>query len=295
MRLTLVALIFVLGAVGLALLADTTQAGRWAVEQQREFQNVIAGALRALRSGAPEALATLLGASAAYGFVHAVGPGHGKYLVGGVGLGTSVPAVRLVVLALAASLAQALWAIALVYGGFFALEVSARQLTTLAEDWLAPASYLAISAIGVVLVVRGTRALSERFSPLPAGHAHHDCGCGHAHGPSVEEAHRATGLREAAALVLGIAVRPCTGAVFLLVIAWQMEIRVAGAAAVVAMGLGTALLTSLVAASSVAARRIAIASSGTSGSIALAASSLQLLAGALIVWFGIVLLSASMA
>ncbi|SDY79732.1 nickel/cobalt transporter [Citreimonas salinaria] len=296
MRLVLIALTVALGAAGLSLAVDTSEVGQWAVEQQRAFQNVIAGALRALRTGAPEALATLLGASAAYGFVHAVGPGHGKYLVGGVGLGTAVPALRLVVLALAASLAQALWAIVLVYGGFFALEVSARQLTALAEDWLAPASYLAISAIGAVLALRGARALARGFSPArtaAAGHAHHDCG--HAHGPSVDEARQATGLREAAALVLGIAVRPCTGAIFLLVIAWQMEIRVAGAAAVVTMGLGTAMLTSLVAVSSVAARRIAVASTGTRGSVALAASSLQLLAGALIVWFGFVLLAASLA
>ena len=46
---------------------------------------------------------------------------------------------------------------------------------------------------------------------------------------------------------------------------------------------------------SVAARRITVASSGTPASVALAASSLQVLAGALIVWFGIVLLSASLA
>ncbi|MGR3496175.1 nickel/cobalt transporter [Citreimonas sp.] len=296
MRLILIALAVLLGAAALALLVDTSAVGRWAVEQQRAFQNVIAGALRALRSGAPEAMATLLGASAAYGFVHAVGPGHGKYLVGGVGLGTTVPALRLVVLALAASLAQALWAILLVYGGFFALEISAQQLTTLAEDILAPASYVAIAAIGAVLVLRGARALMRGAAPShadAADHDHHDCG--HAHGPSVEQVRQATGPREAAALVAGIAIRPCTGAVFLLVIAWQMEIRTAGAAAVVAMGLGTALLTSLVAVSSVAARRITVASSGTPASVALAASSLQVLAGALIVWFGIVLLSASLA
>lgn len=79
-----------------------------------------------------------MGAAGAYGIVHAVGPGHGKYLVGGVGLGTSVPAVRLLAVALASSLAQALWAIVLVYGGFQLLSLSAQRMTSLAEDVLAP-------------------------------------------------------------------------------------------------------------------------------------------------------------
>ncbi|MEO9576139.1 MAG: hypothetical protein ABJ263_00220 [Tateyamaria sp.] len=56
---------------------------------------------------------------------------------------------------------------------------------------------------------------------------------------------------------MSIAIRPCTGAIFLLVIAWQMGLAMAGAIAVVTMGLGTAALTSLVAVSSVVARNTA--------------------------------------
>ena len=59
-------------------------------------------------------------------------------------------------------------------------------------------------------------------------------------------------------LVASIAIRPCTGAIFLLVIAWQMDIRTAGAAAVIVMGLGTAVFTSLVAVSTVTARRMSL-------------------------------------
>lgn len=298
MRLAVMA-IGLLCAVGLALTLDVTELAHWAVERQRAFQNEIAAAVRALRSGAPGASAALLGAAAAYGFVHAVGPGHGKYLVGGVGLGTAVPAMRLVGLALAASVAQAIWAILLVYGAFFLLDVSARSLPIVAEDYLAPASYVAIGGIGSVLAWRGARAwartaASGRGADGETGCRDHACGC-HAHGPTREEIGRATTLREAAALVLGIAVRPCTGAVFLLVIAWQMEIRIAGAAAVLAMGLGTALLTCLVAVLSVGLRGAALASTGAAGLVAFAGPSLQMLAGAAIVWFSLVLLGASLA
>lgn len=286
-----------LAAVAVALLVvltatDLSGLAAWAVERQRGFQNDMAGAVMALRAGQPGALAALIGAAAAYGFVHAVGPGHGKYLVGGLGFGTDYPAGRLAALALLASMAQALWAILLVYGGFFVLDVSARNLTWLAEDILAPASFLAIAAIGAVLVWRGAGALLRRDDR----HADHPQGCGCATHHLTAEAMRGGAVRprRALAVIFGIAVRPCTGAVFLLVIAWQMQIPLAGAAAVLAMGLGTAALTAAVAVSSVLTRGLTLAGAGGSPVMALAAPVLQLLAGALILWFSLALLAAAL-
>lgn len=279
-------------ALAIYLSVDLNGLAGWAAEQQREFQNHIASAIRALRSGDPGAYAALLAAAGAYGFVHALGPGHGKYLIGGVGLGSSVPMSRLLGLALISSLAQALWAILLVYGGVSLLEASASRMTALAEDVLAPASYLAIASIGLVLVWRGARKLGDN-APSKAehahGHSHGSCGC-HAHGPTPDEVAKLGSFRDAAMLVTSIAIRPCTGAVFLLVIAWQMDIRVAGAAAVVVMGLGTAALTSLVAVSSIAVRGVTFASAGRIGVVAHALPAVQVLAGLLIVGISLVLL-----
>ncbi|MEM6488834.1 MAG: hypothetical protein AAF677_11310 [Pseudomonadota bacterium] len=314
MRLIL-GLAVMLGAVAVALSAGSAlwdDLARWALVQQRLFQNEMAGAIQALRGGEPGAWAALLGAAGAYGFVHAVGPGHGKYLIGGVGLGSAVSAQRLVGVALLSSLAQALWAILLVYGGFFLLEATAAQMTSLAEEYLAPASYMAIGAIGGALAVRGARALWQRTVPAVAlaggGHAHADghghghgrgrgqwhghdapCGC-HAHGPSPEDVARLCTVRDTAAMIVGIAMRPCTGALFLLVIAWQMGIALAGAVAALVMGLGVAAMTALVAVSSVAARGVAHASSDRLGVIAVAAPSLQLMAGLSVIWFSLALL-----
>lgn len=290
MRIAIILCLAAGAAVALYLAVDLSRLGAWAVEQQRAFQNQMASAIRALKSGDPGAYLALLAAAGAYGFVHALGPGHGKYLVGGVGLGTSVSASRLLGIAAASSLAQALWAILLVYGGFFLIEATARQMTSVAEDILAPASYLAIAGVGVAIVWRGARALAKT-APSGHQHAHGACGC-HSHGPTQDEVSRIGSLREAVLLVASIAIRPCTGAIFLLVIAWQMDIKAAGAGAVVVMGLGTAALTSLVAISSIAARGIAFASSSPVGRLHVTLPALQIFAGIMIALVSLTLLRA---
>lgn len=288
-----------LALVGIAtyLMLDLDALGLWASEEQRDFQNKMASAVRGLRSGEAGAWFALLAAAGAYGFFHAVGPGHGKVLIGGVGLGSSVSTARLLSISVLSSLAQALWAIALVYGGFFALEVSARQMTNLAEAYLAPASYLAIAAIGGILVWRGSRAFLRAAKPAhhhhhthDHHHAHDHCGC-HSHGPTPEEVEKLTSLRDTLALIGSIAIRPCTGAIFLLVIAWQMDVVAAGAAAVIVMGLGTATLTSLVAVSSIAARTLTLASASQLGAISQLFPALQIIIGGFILWISLALFS----
>lgn len=49
--------------------------------------------------------------------------------------------------------------------------------------------------------------------------------------------------RDAAALVGGIAMRPCSGALFILIITFQLGIAFAGVVGALVMGLGTAVIT----------------------------------------------------
>lgn len=216
----------------------------WAAERQRAAQNAMAGALRALRAGEPGALIGLLSLAFAYGVVHAAGPGHGKILIGGYGLARNAGALRLGLVAILSSLAQATTAVVLVYAGVLLLGWTRQRLVGAAEDWLAPASYAAIAAIGLWLLLRGARRLAGAGASHHHGGAHeHGAQCTHRHLPSAAEVEALSGWRDAALLIAGIAIRPCTGAVFLLVLTWGMGIPLAGILGAYAMGLGTAAVT----------------------------------------------------
>jgi ABC-type nickel/cobalt efflux system permease component RcnA len=293
----LIPLALALLAVALAWATGAFDAlARWAAQNQREVQGEMAGAIRALKGGEAGALAGLLALAFAYGFFHAAGPGHGKMLIGGYGLGRRVPALRLSVIALVSSLAQAGTAIALVYGGIFLLDWTREHVEGIAEDWLTPLSYAAIGALGLWLVWRGLSGLR----PAPARHDHHhhhdhdhphDAHCGHAHGPTVEEVARVSSLRDAALLVGGIALRPCTGAIFLLIICWRLGVDAAGIAGTLAMALGTATVTVAVALLSATAREGALAGLATGPAAARVLPALELTAGALIATAAAVLLA----
>ena len=275
---------------------------RWAADGQRDAQNAMAGLLRRLKAGDAAALSALLGFCFAYGFFHAAGPGHGKVLIGGYGLGRRVPVGRLAGLAVASSLAQAGTAVALVYGGVFLLDWSRERMVDMAEVWLAPLSYVLIGLVGLWLLLRGARKLwGQRAGAAMPGHApdhhhdhqhdhhHHDhdhavCdSCGHAHGPSLDEAAQVRSLRDALVLIGAVAVRPCTGALFLLILTWRMGIDAAGIAGAFVMGLGTASVTVLVAVLSVTARESALAQVAGGPSMARALSLIEIAAGALVV------------
>ncbi len=256
--------------------------GWWIAAQQHAVQSLLAAEIDALRAGDTAALWGLATMCGAYGFLHALGPGHGKALIAGASVGLRASARRMALIALAGSLAQALVAIALVYAGFALFDVTARSLADGSQRWFSAGGDLIIALLGAWLLARGLAGLRR----VPPDHTAHDDGrgCGHAHGPDPDEVARAVGPAATLALVAAMAARPCTGAIFVLVIAWRMSLPWAGALAVLAMGLGAAAFTALVAWLAVSSRDLLGA--GSEATARLLVPGLQIAAGGLILAFG---------
>ncbi|MFM2390317.1 MAG: hypothetical protein RLZZ437_1872 [Pseudomonadota bacterium] len=320
----------VLVLAGLWAFGGFAALGDWALGQQRAVQNSMAQGIRGVRAGDAGALWALLAVAFTYGFVHAVGPGHGKVLIGGYGVGRRVRLWPLVMIAFVSSMAQAAVAVALVYGFVAAFGWTRERVLGLSDDVMAPVGHMLVAGVGLWLVWRGIRGIrAQRVSA--AGQKHHDhadghrhlhdhghdhkpshghhhghdhsahqhphlhadhdhahgagetCAtCGHAHGPTLAEVTALTGWRDTAVLIAGIAVRPCSGALFLLILTWQMGIAGAGVLGTFVMGLGTASVTMVVALLAVWSREGMLAGL-SEGRLARALPVIELLAGGIVV------------
>lgn len=270
----------------------------WAVDGQRAAQGGMGRALGALRAGDAAAVLPLLSVCFLYGFFHAAGPGHGKLLIGGYGAARHVGPWRLSAVAVAASLAQGATAIILVATGVWLLTWSRDYMTGLAERLLQPLGFAAIGLIGVWLVWRGFSGLrrwTQAESAVPdhtQDHArlqehehHHGACCGHAHAPDANAVAAATSWRELCVLIAAVAIRPCTGAIFLLILTAQMGVFHWGVAGTIAMALGTGAVTVAVALSAVLLRQGVIASiAGGADRFARAQPALEIAVGLSVAW-----------
>lgn len=85
-------------------------------------------------------------------------------------------------------------------------------------------------------------------------HEHHDdCGCGHAHVPPPEQVAGPLNWRRAWSAIFAVGLRPCSGALIVLVFALSQGFFLAGVASALAMGLGTGLTVAALACLAVAA------------------------------------------
>ena len=100
-------------------------------------------------------------------------------------------------------------------------------------------------------------------------------------------------FRDGVALVAGIAVRPCSGALFVLILTWQFGIAMAGVVGAFVMGFGTALVTVGVAVLAVWAREGAFAAL-PGGRIARAVPFVELALGGVIAVAALGLLAGSL-
>ena len=194
---------------------------------------------------------TLLLFSFVYGVLHALGPGHGKVVIT-TWLATHPSKLKSSIgLTLSASLLQGLVAIALVVVVLSILQLPARQLH-LSSFWLEKGSYALVGGLGLLLSWRALKKLrallrKPKFTAFTPHHVHHDgCGCGHQHMPDPERLARDDDWRARLVIILSMGMRPCSGAIMVLLFSKVIGVFAWGMASALAMAAGTSLtITSL--------------------------------------------------
>ena len=126
------------------------------------------------------------------------------------------------------------------------------------------------------------------------GHDHghvHDEHCGHSHGPAPGELAGPGGWQRGFGAILAVGIRPCSGAILVLVFALAQGLFWAGIAATFVMGLGTAITVATIAVIAVSAKDLARRLSDTKeGGGALFMRGVEFGAAGLVLLFGVGLL-----
>jgi ABC-type nickel/cobalt efflux system permease component RcnA/ABC-type uncharacterized transport system substrate-binding protein len=260
----------------------------WIAQLQADFYLGLQDALAQLKTDWT-AFWVLGGLSFLYGIFHAAGPGHGKVVISSYVLANEHQLRRGIALSFVSAFVQSLVAIAFVLIAAAVLNLASTTMND-AANWIGIASYALVMLLGAYLIVRhvffGHRhhqapvdkaALARRHLHDDHDHDHHD------HDPDEHEDDHAHAItpqllrsdwREQAAVVLGVGLRPCTGALVVLVFALSQGLLLAGIAAVLLMGLGTGITVAILA-------TIAATAKGWAGRIGGARSGI----GSTIVWW----------
>jgi nickel/cobalt transporter (NicO) family protein len=244
----------------------------WMRTKQQNFYGRMGNAIRQLKTkSATSAAWTLLTISFFYGVFHAAGPGHGKAVVTGWVLATENELRRGILIAFMSALIQAMTAIAVVsllvlfVGGASAM---ARDIA----GFLETASYAMIGAMGLYLIWNGWNSFRPKSVAVKApgpfemvsrpesgalmtDHVHDEnCGCGHAHAPAASEVKGDWSWTRAFAMAFAVGIRPCSGALLVLVASYALGLFWAGILSTLAMAVGVFLTIASIAALAVYAK-----------------------------------------
>jgi ABC-type nickel/cobalt efflux system permease component RcnA len=288
----------------------------WLLAQQAQFYRGLSGAIRAAKADG-SAVIGLFGLSFAYGVFHAAGPGHGKAVISSYLVANEETWRRGVVLSFASAVLQAITAIVLVGIAAVLLNASARTMSN-AVRWIEIVSYALIALVGARLFwVKGRSFLAALRARGAEAHAHHhdhdhahghdhhdhhhghdrDDHHGHSHGPEPSELAGRGGWQRGLSAIVAVGLRPCSGAILVLVFALAQGLFWAGVGATLIMGLGTFITVAAIATLAVGARGIAarLAAYRGGGGGVLIMRGLEVAASLLVMAFGLLLLTGYMA
>ena len=281
----------------------------WLLAKQSEFYREISSTIRAAKSDG-SAVWSLYAISLAYGIFHAAGPGHGKAVISSYLVANQETARRGIVLSFASALMQSLVAVVIVTICAGLLHATAATMCG-TEKAVEIASYALIAAFGARLVwTKGGAFIGalQSTEPRPAlvgvmhhhdhGHSHHhhhhhrdahmhDEHCGHSHGPDPGELAGPGGWRRGLSAIFTVGIRPCSGAILVLVFALAQGLFWAGVTATFVMGLGTAITVATIAVMAVSAKGLARRlSAGREGGGALVMRGVEFAAAGLVLLLG---------
>jgi ABC-type nickel/cobalt efflux system permease component RcnA len=275
----------------------------WLLAKQAEFYRLLATTVRAAKTDGTAALA-LVGISFLYGVFHAAGPGHGKAVISSYLVADGSTYRRGVALSVAAALLQAIVAIAVV-GVLAALLGATGRAMNFTVRVIELAAYGLIIAFGLVLAWRKGRAFLEAYAARRGKAHHHDHhGHSHAHGDHHDHAHgpepaelKGRGwLKRGITAVVAVGLRPCSGAILVLVFALSQGIFLIGVVATLVMALGTAITVTAIATLTVAGKAFAerLARTRAGDSAAVLILGLEVAGALVIVVFGAALITGLM-
>jgi nickel/cobalt transporter (NicO) family protein len=232
----------------------------WVREKQQEFYGSMSGALRQIKTGSAVTAAwTLMVLTFAYGIFHAAGPGHGKTVISAWLLATENELKRGILIAFLSSIIQALVAILLV-SVLLLIVASAGSTARDVAGFLESASYAMIGAMGLYLIWTALRP-KTLHDHHEHNHHHdhvHDEHCGHAHVAEAKQVQGEWSLTKAFSLAFAVGIRPCTGAILVLILANALGIYWAGVASTLVMAIGTFLTVSIIASIAVYSKKLAM-------------------------------------
>jgi nickel/cobalt exporter len=226
-----------------------------------------------------------------YGIFHAAGPGHGKAVISAYIVAEERALRKAVLLSFGAALVQALVAIGLVVILSLLLRAKAATMNRLTVQ-VETASFVLLTLLGLWMTWRktGTFIGTMVLARNPQAGVQDET-CDHAHLPPPEVVGRLRSWRDMVAISISAGLRPCAGALIVLVFSLAQGVFAAGIAATLAMSLGTALTTSLIASLAVLAKSTALRlAGGRGGTGALLVSGLELAAAAVVAALGATLL-----
>ena len=260
---------------------------------QRGLHIKLSDALRAIQIDGFRASVILSAFSFVYGVLHAAGPGHGKVIISTYLLSHESQLRRGIALSFAAALTQGFTAVVIVFFAFWLMKLTMVQTRGIVNH-VEVVSFAMVALVGFYITCMQAQSLRRKI--YISGKAIDNCAdgsekCDHHYRPGASELEKELSLRSFIGIILSIGIRPCSGAVIVLLLAFSLGHVAAGLFAVLAMSLGTAIAIALLAAFSVyfrrTAQRIVQSKHDTRHLVGVIPTILGILGGGLIFIFGV--------